>query len=259
MKKIFVSALLSCFLVNLVISSVHLDVFSNEINNFISSDWEQVNKAKLYLENKQEESIPALVELLDEDTVVKLKNTGDLIYPGAEKFYGHGQIIDYDIDNLIIRAGWIIEEITFQDFGFSTIHDRDEKLLEHIKQEYKKYLSQDYLNKLEKSTPAEIRNEMKKMASKKAAEWWEENEKEWDRFQGIVDALHSSNNRRQILALQYLRTGKSKCDGLTIESYLDNIKDRVAYLSKSNINRIAEQAKLVLNDHDFEFIKIKTE
>ena len=42
----------------------------------------------------------------------------DLIYPGADMFYGHGFIVDYDIDYLPARVGWAPEDITFHSFGF---------------------------------------------------------------------------------------------------------------------------------------------
>lgn len=50
---------------------------------------------------------------------INLQNTADLIYPGTEKFYGHGWSISYDIDWIAVRAAWVLEELTFQDFGYS--------------------------------------------------------------------------------------------------------------------------------------------
>jgi len=56
--------------------------------------------------------------LLDRDEKVELRNTADLIYPGAKEFYGHGWILDYDVDWISVRAGWALEELTFQNCGF---------------------------------------------------------------------------------------------------------------------------------------------
>jgi len=54
--------------------------------------------------------------LLKDTTFIKLKNTAVLIYPEAEKFYGHGGIVYCDIYWISVRAAWLPDEITFQDF-----------------------------------------------------------------------------------------------------------------------------------------------
>ena len=99
---------------------------------------------------------------------------------------------------------------------------------------------------------------MTKLAIKKAKSWWKTQTQDWNRMQGIIEALHSSDTKRQLFALQYLRNGTTKCNGLTIETYIDQIKERISMLSKSDIKRVAEQAKFILNDTDFEFIKSKS-
>jgi hypothetical protein len=50
---------------------------------------------------------------------VQLRETWDLIYPGAKTFYGHGYSVDYDLDWLSAKAGWALENLTFQNFGFA--------------------------------------------------------------------------------------------------------------------------------------------
>ena len=90
----------------------------------LSTDWPTVRKAKHELVNLQETVIPSLLTLLAEDKYVKLQNTGSLQYPGATQFdrrYPGGKIqsVDYDIDWIRVRAGWVLEELTFQAFGFS--------------------------------------------------------------------------------------------------------------------------------------------
>src|SRR5262245_44810625 len=88
------------------------------IDDFTSADWQKVHHAKAALESRQSEAIPALIELLDRNEKVELLNTADLIYPGAKAFYGHGWILDYDVDWISVRAGWALENLTFQNFGF---------------------------------------------------------------------------------------------------------------------------------------------
>ena len=253
MKKVILAMII---IFSNVVGSYAIDV-DKLIRDFSGNDWQTILNAKKELENLEEIALPQIVELLDQDKLVKIQNTGDLIYPGAEKFYGHGIIVDYDIDNLAIRGGWLLEEITFQNFGFSTIHDRDENLMSNIKINFKDFLNEGYLKKLKNMTPDQLRVEMKKMAIKKAKDWWLNESTDWNRLQGIIDALHSDDSRRQILALQYLKSGESKCKGLTIEAYLDELKGRITYLSKSKIKRISEQSIFILNDSDFEFIRIK--
>ena len=249
---------LTLFLCALFVHFTYTKDVQQLVKDFSGNNWEDVLNAKYELEDYEAKALKDIIVLLDEDKTIKLTNTGDLIYPGAAKFYGHGMIVDYDIDNLIIRAGWLLEEITFENFGFSTIHERDENLDNLIMQNFKDFLTPAYKDKIEKMTADEKRIEMKKMAVKKAKDWYMNESDGWKRLTGIVDALYSDDARRQILALQYLRYDNTKCAGLSIETYLDELKSRIVYLSKSKITRISEQAIYILNDTDFEFIRIKS-
>ncbi|MBK9504389.1 MAG: hypothetical protein IPO03_03300 [Bacteroidetes bacterium] len=75
-----------------------------------------MRKAKYSMVNYQQGAIPKIIELLKDTTFIKLQNTGDLIYLGALKFCGNCGIAYYDIDWISVRAAWLPEEITFQDF-----------------------------------------------------------------------------------------------------------------------------------------------
>ena len=88
------------------------------IDNLKQPNFGNVYKVKDSIINKGIEAIPELVELLKDTSFVKLENTADLFYPGAEKFYGHGWIVNYDIDWISVRSAWLLEEITFQNFGY---------------------------------------------------------------------------------------------------------------------------------------------
>lgn len=254
MKKInFLSIALLSFFIQL--SAADIDQL---ISDFSGNEWQKVLEAKSSLENMQEEAIPKIIELLDQDKTVKLTKTGDLIYPGASKFYGHGMMVEYAIDQLDVRAGWLLEEMTFMSFGFGLIHDLDENLITNIKQNFREYLSQKLLNELEKMETEEIREKIKEMAIDKAQKWWKEEFEDWNRLDGVIDALNSDNSRRQVLALKYLKSGTSPCSGLSIETYLDELKSRISYLSKSKVSRISEYSIFILNDSDFGFIRIKS-
>lgn len=65
--------------------------------------------------------------------VVPLTDTMDLIYPGAKTFYGHGYIVNYDLDSLAVRAGWVLESITFQDFGFRSNTIQEDTLFKSMR------------------------------------------------------------------------------------------------------------------------------
>lgn len=82
------------------------------------SDYHTVRVAKDELVNIGKDAIPGLIEMMKNKSYLKLTNTMDLIYPGADNFYGHGYIVDYAIDWLNIRALWVFEEITDVDFNF---------------------------------------------------------------------------------------------------------------------------------------------
>lgn len=228
------------------------------IKDFQSNDWPTVIKAKENLENLEGKSIPELMNLLGSCTVIKLQNTGDLIYPGAEKFYGHGQIIDYDIDDICIRAGWLLEEITFQKFGFDGVHIQEGRLDNYIKYNFPGYYnSENNKNKLEKMATAEKRSLIEDLSIKKANEWWKKESKGWNRLSALVEALKSDDEKRQVKALFYIRNGRTNCTGLTKSFYKKNIHSIINELSKVQTKRVSEHAKLILLDMNYEWLKIK--
>lgn len=228
------------------------------LKDFQSNDWPTVLKAKENLENLEGKSIPELINLLSSDLIVQLQNTGDLIYPGAEKFYGHGQIIDYDIDYMSIRAGWLLEEITFQRFGFDGVHIQEGKLINFIKQNFPGYYNNPgNIDKIENMSATEKRSLIKEMSIKKAVEWGERESKNWSRLSALIGALRSDDEKRQVKALFYIRNGKTQCTGLTKSFYKKKIHHIINELSKSKVKRISEHAKLILLDTSYEWLKIK--
>jgi hypothetical protein len=98
------------------------------IRDFLSTDWPTVLAAKEKIENLGQAGIPDVIAVMNDCRMHELQNTGDLIFPGAEKYLGHGQIIDYDIDDICVRAGWLLEDLTFRNFGFTGIHLPDDEL-----------------------------------------------------------------------------------------------------------------------------------
>jgi hypothetical protein len=228
------------------------------LKDFKSNDWPTVINAKEKLENMEEKSIPYLIDMLGVKSYVKLVNTGDLIYPGAEKFYGRGQIIDYDIDDLIVRAGWLLEELTFQNFGFSGIHIQEDRLINFIKVNYPGYYDNNSnRKKLDKCSVAEKRRLIKDLSISEAREWWSRESAGWNRLDALVSALKSDDEKRQVKALFYLRNGKTQCTGLTKGYYEASIQSIVVELSKVQTKRVSEHAKLILLDTNYDWLKMK--
>jgi len=219
--------------------------FSKVIENLTSPEWTKVYKAKDTLEMQALIAIPYLVELLNEpDKYVKLINTADLIYPGAEEFYGHGWVIDYDIDFIAIRAGWVIEELTFQDFGFKENIISDKQLIEFHKSNYKEYQQNGFHEiELKGSKKNELQETIEKVKN-----WWNANSLDWDRKNAIIEALNCANVERQSQAIQYLRHGDKCIKDLTLEYYKNQIQPIIENLSKSSNVRISEDAKQLLED-----------
>ena len=223
-----------------------------------SSDWKELKKTKQSVENLQEEAIPDLIDLLNSPEKIKLLNTGSLIYPGAEKFFGHGQILDYDVDYLAIRAGWIIEEISFQNFGFSGIHLPKEELVTHIKMTFPAYYNNSSnRKKIDAASGEELRKIAQTLSVEAVNSWWKIEGESWTRLNALVSALKSFDEKRQVKVLFYLRNGTSKCNGLTREFYYEEVSKEIVRLSGSDVQRISEHAKLILLDSKLEWLEMK--
>lgn len=229
------------------------------LSDFKSVDWPVVLKAKEDIENLETAGIPQLISLLDDYTICKLKNTGDLIYPGAERFYGHGQIVDYSIDEIAIRASWLLEDLTFQNFGFVGIHLPEDELNGFIEINFPDYYDNSRNRQgLKRMTVSEKRDLIKSLSIEKAQNWLELQPEGWSRLDALVSALQSEDEKRQVKALFFIRNGKTRCTGLTKAYYQTNIESMVRELSRSDLKRVSENAKLIIMDIDYEWLDIKT-
>ncbi|MCL1938526.1 MAG: hypothetical protein FWF52_09060 [Candidatus Azobacteroides sp.] len=240
---------------NLCFSQIRLDAM---IYKFNQAEWSEVRLIKDSIENLQKEAIPMLIELLKDTSYVKLKNTADLIYPGAETFYGHGGVVYYDIDWICVRAAWVLEEITFQNFGYRNLTINEEQLMDLHIQNYNSYLQTgshdiDFKDKTSRQKLIEYRL----MLANQVSEWWNENKDTWTRFNAIKEALSSNDEERQILVLHYLRFGKTKCDGLTLENYLSELEPLVKKIKQNESERAKLQANHLLDDKEYDWFKIK--
>ncbi len=214
------------------------------------AEWEIVFKSKDSLEQLENEALPYLIENLNsENKYVKLINTADLIYPGTVEFFGSGWVVDYDIDWLAIRTGWVIEEITFENFGFKESIITEDTLMKIMKdslkyQEYLKTGKYDFI-----VTP----NKVRKLNDiiKRTNDWWSKNSSDWSRLKGITNALKSNDIQRQSNALQYLRHGDFCINGLTREYFEKELRPIVSQLLESEEDFIKEDAKMLLDMVDY--------
>lgn len=210
--------------------------------DFVQADWMTVLGAEWLLEDHQATAIPVLISLLDRDEVVKLENTIDLIYPGAETFYGHGYIVSYDLDYLPARAGWALEELTFENFGFEgpvVTHEQ----LRTPGLEGKMDVPMEEISPQPKPADRKARFAA---AAGKAKAWWKARNGKWSRYEALRAALSSGDPWRQMKAVNWLRSGMTRCDGLDLASYKAEIRPLVEKLARSG----NDQAGYLLEDGD---------
>lgn len=256
MNKIVVCIVLCGLLIPLRAQTTG-DPLKAVVSDFVSNDWPAVLAAKEKLENTGPAAMSSIIALMNDCRVKKLVNTDDLIYPGAERFYGHGQIIDYDIDNLCIRAGWLIEELTFKNFGFSGVHLPADELAGFIRKYFPEYGNAPDHKKPATMTEDEKRNLIRTLSIEKAKKWWQSSAKQWNRLSALEQALYSADERSQVKALFYLRNGKTQCKGLNQRFYKTRLAKQITILSRSETNRVSENARLIMHDTEFEWLSIK--
>lgn len=223
------------------------------IEDFISSDWGRVSSAKAMLESRQAEAMPLLLQILDRDQKVELQNTFDLIYPGAKRFYGHGRILDYDVDWLSVRAGWALEELTFQNFGFREGAIREADLMKAV------LTKQSDVRLSDPSKTPEIKTRLRAEAIARVKVWWRNAHDSWNRFDAILEALRSDDPIRQVWTLSWIRFGKTQCDRLTVENFTKYIVPEAKRLLKSKDEGVRDQAKYLLEDKEGWWLKYKTQ
>jgi hypothetical protein len=214
---------------------------------FTSSDWSTVQAAKEALESIQVQAIPLLLALLSRGEYVKLEDTADLIYPGATEFWGHGGIVNYDIDWLSVRAGWALEDLTFQNFGFREGAINHDALL---KAAMASKVDVPLSSVVALEPDAEVTRERRSRAASAATAWWARSSDGWNRLAAVVDALKSGDAVRQVTALNWLRHGTTPCQGLSKETFTQSILPEVRRLTGSDDSGVKEQADYLVRDFD---------
>jgi hypothetical protein len=225
------------------------------VTDFTSVDWfSKVMPAKLALETRESAALPELIALLDSDRRVELMNTADLIYPGAKMFYGHGRILDYDVDWLSVRAGWALEELTFKDFGFRGGTIKESDLLQAVLKG-KRDVPLGEVTKPPGDVEAQVQRRAE--AVRRAKDWWAGQGGSWRRFDELLRALRSDDSVRQVRALQWVRNGDTRCEGLSVQSYNQFILPEVKRLSGSADEGVRTEAGYLLEDKEGWWYKSK--
>lgn len=213
------------------------------IKDFTSNDWTIVYKAKDSLLNIGKSVIPDLIKLMNDTKAFrKLENTADLIYPGATEFYGHGWFIGYDLDWIAIRAGWALENLTLQNFGFKDNTITEKKLIELHKDNYAKYIETG------KHDVNFERSKFQKLDSiiNNVTKWWAENENDWTALDGLKDAIFSDDIVRQLEAIQQMRYPHFKIKGYNQEWFDLEIRERIIELNKTDDEQLKLQTGYLL-------------
>jgi hypothetical protein len=206
-----------------------------------SADWNRVEKAANRLVSLEGKAVPALLPLLGSREVVPLTNTADLIYPGAETFYGHGRIVNYALDSVVVRAGWILESMTFQDFGFRSGTITEDKLFQAMREHPGDM-------PMEQAAGPQKGPEPIASAAERARQWWAKSGKGWTRYKGLLAALDGEDVRQQADALIWLRSGVTDCAGFDQAVYSSQVKPRVRKLAASADPTVKSQAEYLLHE-----------
>ncbi|MBL8679878.1 MAG: hypothetical protein JNK05_11965 [Myxococcales bacterium] len=162
---------------------------------FASNDWRKVRRAAERIESADRAGVATLIAMLRAPRRVPLSNADEVIYPGARRASGSGPVIQYELDWTTDRAGWVLEALTFDDFGFSTTTQpgtREEAAVRRAR------------------------------AVRTARTWWRQHRTRWTRLDAVREAL-SGTTDRQRRVLHWLRFGTTPCVGFTVRFFFDEV------------------------------------
>jgi hypothetical protein len=197
-----------------------------------------IRDAKDSLSNFQQLALPKLIALLYNTTRLNT-DPGDpytILATGHYKGPNKVSIIPYNFDWLSIRAGYVIESLTFINFGYSSSYKISENGYGSFKITWNKIATAESLKK------------DRKILANKVAAWWQKNSTSWSRFNGLKTALNSKDKETVAWAVDFIFGGETKCDGFTKESYEKELKP----LLENLLNNADEYLKRRI-DHIFEY------
>lgn len=199
----------------------------------------KIQPARRALERYEQAAIPKIIPLLYSKAFPGIADNPYLIYPSSPELpSNHSYIIPYNLDWLSIRAGWLMEELTFMNFGYKTALD-EKKYAVIAAYPYRGNEEVPWINA---PTKASLLKTRKPMADAVAA-WWQKNKATFTRIGALKEALQSNNTKRQITALNYLIYGFRNEEEPLTSKYLKEIRPLVLALKKSENKSIVQDAE----------------
>jgi hypothetical protein len=237
--------LISILYFSSIASYAQINNLDSLIHAFKSKDFDEVvMSAKTALEQKQKEAIPALIQLLQSTEYAKLYYSEALMYPGTKRVIFENEIvIPYELDWISIRAGWLLEELTFKDFGYRST-ELDSELFDEIKRNNEIETNEiiytiDWKNRQTKEQIIQSR----KNKAEQVAIWWEQNKANWTRVSALKTALQSNNEYCISKALNFMaeyESEKNNCDNF-FTLYKSEIRPHIVLLKHSLIKSMPEK------------------
>lgn len=230
MREFILCFVIGVFLSDLACAEPAAGLASVEVllRDFQSSGWIAVTEAKEALESEQGDAVDALLRLMDDDSVVPLRDLGDtsLGYGGAAS---HGMSIPYDLNRISVRAGWLLEDLAFQRFGFAACDGVDDPAIrdELVRQGQ----LQGGANCDAVATSRSVQLAVLAIAKRRARSWWGHTRKRWSRLEEWVMAVRSGESDRVARAVRWFVRGRTACDGLDRQTYRTVVVPELAKLS----------------------------
>ncbi len=197
-----------------------------------------IEDARNGLVNYQQLALPKLISLLYNTTRLDSDPGDPYTVLATGNYEGHFKvgIIPYNFDWLSIRAGYVIESLTFIDFSYASSMKITDGKNGNIKITWNKV-----------ATAESLKKDRKLMADKVVA-WWNKNKATWSRFNALKTALESKDKAYINRAVEFIYDGETKCDGFTKETYEKEIKP----LLKEILNTADKELKNKI-EHIFEY------
>lgn len=173
------------------------DVSAKLRQRFVGNDWRKVQRAAVKLESADRAGAAALISMLRRNRRVRLTNTGDLVYPGAVRAASEGRVIQYELDWTADRVGWVLEALTFDDFGFASAST-------------------------DATASTGVAAQRRARAVLSARAWWRAHRTRWSRLDAVRDALAGAADRQRRV-LHWLRFGTTPCRGFDARFFYDEV------------------------------------
>jgi hypothetical protein len=166
------------------------------------------------------------------------------MYPGTKRvIFDNERVIPYELDWISIRAGWLLEELTFKDFGYRSTAIDSPTIQEIKENNFSETNEKIYIiNWKNRQTEAQI-IESRKILAAQVAIWWEQNKATWTRVSAIKAALQSNNEYFISNALDFMKDyapSKNSCDHF-YDLYKSEIRPYIVLLKHSLIKSMPEK------------------